>query len=114
MIFNRDGSVDRNYSINRMIETGKLHLFCRGQSIASSKNLKNLIEDGNNHRIDQSKKKYKIEYNPKPIPTNQFDWDWWHEDFDGAIDSVDDRCGTAPSRIQCLKRIEEIEVCPHI
>lgn len=41
---------------------------------------------------------YWIAFNPKPVPASLgVDWDWWHDDYDGAPDSNDDRCGCAAS-----------------
>lgn len=50
-----------------------------------------------------------ILYNPKPIPDRRHDYDWWHEDYDGAPDSRDIRCGTAESAEDARRQIEEIE-----
>jgi len=49
---------------------------------------------------------YRIEYNPKPIPTRAHDWDWTHEDYDGPGDS---RCGTSPSIEAAKVAIDECE-----
>ena len=46
-------------------------------------------------------KNYVITYNPKPVPCRQFDYDFVHEDFDGAPDSEDIRCGTGESVVDC-------------
>ncbi len=53
-------------------------------------------------------KNYKISYNPKPIPTSVFDWDWQADGFDGAIDSQDDRAGTGSSVDDCKRQIDEL------
>ena len=45
--------------------------------------------------------------NPKPIPTEAFDWDWSHADYDGAPDAHDHRCGHAASREEAEEAIEE-------
>lgn len=42
-------------------------------------------------------KGYTIYYDPKPIPTDKMDWSWYHQDFDGAPDSNDRRCGASAS-----------------
>ncbi len=37
---------------------------------------------------------YWISYNPKPVPASMgVDWDWRHEDYDGAPDGNDRRAG---------------------
>ncbi|HEY9219508.1 MAG TPA: hypothetical protein VIO94_15785 [Phenylobacterium sp.] len=38
-----------------------------------------------------------IDYDPPPIPTRNCDWQFWHDDFDGAPDGNDNRCGSAAS-----------------
>lgn len=38
-----------------------------------------------------------ITYDPPPIPTRAYDWQWMHDDYDGAPDSVDDRAGRSAS-----------------
>ena len=52
---------------------------------------------------------YKIEYNPKPIPDRSFDWDYVHEDYDGAPDGGDDRCGAVASFEAAILAINELE-----
>lgn len=42
-------------------------------------------------------------------PSPAFDWDWWHEDFDGAEDAGDHRCGSAASLPDCIEAIHEWE-----
>ena len=49
---------------------------------------------------------YTISYKPKPIPTNKFDYDFVHDDFDGATDSSDDRCGNAESIEDAIEQID--------
>lgn len=34
-----------------------------------------------------------ITYEPPPIPVRSMDWQWAHEDYDGAPDSYDGRFG---------------------
>lgn len=46
-----------------------------------------------------------IEYNPKPIPCRDFDWDFWHDDYDGT----NGLCGTAESEAEARQQIEEQE-----
>ena len=55
-----------------------------------------------------------IEYSPKPIPVRTFDYDFAHEDFDGAPlntgeSSFDKRCGNGESVLDCIEKIKEIE-----
>lgn len=38
-----------------------------------------------------------ITYDPPPIPVRTCDWQFWHDDYDGAPDAGDSRCGHAPS-----------------
>ena len=40
---------------------------------------------------------FTIEYNPPPIPVRCCDWQFWHDDYDGAEDANDNRCGSAAS-----------------
>lgn len=42
-------------------------------------------------KIDVYYKGWGIKYNPKPIPTNIYDFDVVHEDYDGAPDANDNR-----------------------
>ena len=51
---------------------------------------------------------WEIEYNPKPIPSRQFDYDWAHIDYCGARDSGDARCGTSESVEDAVYQINEI------
>jgi hypothetical protein len=51
---------------------------------------------------------YWIEYNPKPIPAScGVDWDWHHDDFDGAPDGNDNRCGCSASLDAAKTDIDE-------
>ncbi len=52
---------------------------------------------------------YTIRHNPKPIPLRDHDFDFWHDDYDGAPDGNDPRCGTAESVEACKTAIDEIE-----
>ena len=45
-----------------------------------------------------------IEYNPKPIPLRQFDYDFWHDD----IDIGNNLHGYGSSEADCLNQITEI------
>jgi hypothetical protein len=49
---------------------------------------------------------YNIAHNPKPIPVRQFDWDFWHDDYDGEGDN---RCGSASSEDDAKLMIDDIE-----
>lgn len=45
-----------------------------------------------------------------PIPCwREFAWSYVHDDFDGAPDGNDNRCGHAASPEACLSEIEELE-----
>lgn len=50
-----------------------------------------------------------IEYNPPPIPTRACDWQFWHDDFDGAPDANDNRSGSAASLEDAKMEIDMIE-----
>ena len=52
---------------------------------------------------------YHIWLDPPPIPTRAFDWTFAHEDYDGAPDSGDTRCGFASSIADAVRQIDEIE-----
>ncbi len=45
-----------------------------------------------------------IEFNPKPIPDRQFDYDFYHEDHDGE----NGLCGTAKDIEDAVNQINEI------
>ncbi len=38
-----------------------------------------------------------ITYDPPPIPTRAYDWQWMSDDYDGAPDSQDTRAGRSAS-----------------
>ena len=48
---------------------------------------------------------FKFNYLPKPIPSKFFDYDFYHEDYDGPGDP---RCGNGESIEDCKARIDEI------
>jgi hypothetical protein len=48
-----------------------------------------------------------IDHNPPPIPFRNCDWQFWHDDYDGAEDACDDRCGTAASLVDAMVAIDE-------
>ena len=49
-----------------------------------------------------------IEKNMKPIPDRRHDYDFWHDDYDGADDG-NGLCGTAGSIVDAMEQIAEIE-----
>jgi hypothetical protein len=51
---------------------------------------------------------YIIKYDPKPIPDRGFDWDYYHEDYDGAPDSGDRRCGAVATMADAKDMIDEL------
>jgi hypothetical protein len=54
---------------------------------------------------------YTISHWAKPIPATSFDYDFSHEDYDGAPDSGDRRCGSGASVEDCKEQIDEIIEC---
>jgi hypothetical protein len=50
-----------------------------------------------------------IEHNPPPIPMRNCDWQFWHDDYDGAPDANDNRCGAAASLEEAKMEIDFIE-----
>lgn len=52
---------------------------------------------------------YTIEHDPPPIPTRNCDYQFWHDDYDGAEDSNDRRCGYAASVEDCKAEIDWLE-----
>jgi len=52
---------------------------------------------------------YVITYDPPPIPDRRWDWQFQHEQFDGAEDSRDNRYGQAASLTDCFCAIDEVE-----
>lgn len=52
---------------------------------------------------------YQIYYHAKPIPDRRWDYDFVHEEYDGAPDAHDERHGNAGSIGECIDRIDEIE-----
>lgn len=49
-----------------------------------------------------------VQYNPKPIPIRDFDYDFWHDDHD--IGGEIKLCGCAKSIDDAIEQINEIEV----
>lgn len=52
---------------------------------------------------------WRISYEPKPIPTTACDFDWWHDDFDGAPDAGDGRHGAEGTLEAAIDAIHEWE-----
>lgn len=50
-----------------------------------------------------------VSYDPPPIGVRCCDWQFHHDDFDGAEDSGDSRCGSAGSLGEALAEIDERE-----
>lgn len=53
-------------------------------------------------------REFTIDYVPKPVPTTAFDWLYAADDYDGAPDSGDRRCGFAGSEEQAKAAIDEL------
>lgn len=51
-------------------------------------------------------RRYEISYWAKPVPTRVWDWDFSHEDYDGAPDSGDHRVGAARSLAEAKEQID--------
>jgi hypothetical protein len=51
-----------------------------------------------------------ITFDPKPISSRSFDYDFYHQDYDGALDGDDIRCGNACSIEDAKIQIDEIEI----
>jgi hypothetical protein len=52
---------------------------------------------------------WEIAYNPPPIPTRAFDWQYSHKDFDGAEDACDNRHGAEPTLGAVFDTIDDYE-----
>lgn len=69
------------------------------------------------HAIEQGKHgvtiygPWRIYFDPPPIPTRNCDWHWVHDDFDGAPDSGDNRCGSCASFADALSECDECDEC---
>lgn len=73
-------------------------------------------------RFDEARKStrylsgWNIYYDPPPIPTRQFDWHFYHDNYDGAPNwggdddpgPTDWRCGRAASLEDCKKEIDNL------
>lgn len=53
-------------------------------------------------------KGYSITYWAKPMGDRRYDYDYQHEDYDGAPDGDDNRCGSAASVEECKAEIDEL------
>lgn len=51
-------------------------------------------------------RQFRIGYDPPPIPVRDFDWYFVHEDYDGAPDSGDSRCGYAASKLAAMGEVD--------
>lgn len=51
---------------------------------------------------------YHIYYDPPPIGVRSCDWQFYHDDYDGA-DGGDGRRGCGPSEEDCRAQIDDIE-----
>lgn len=49
-----------------------------------------------------------VEYNQKPMPDRRHDYDYWHDDYDGAPDG-NGLCGTADSVEAAIAEIGELD-----
>lgn len=52
---------------------------------------------------------WEISYDPPPIPSRNFDWQFSHKDFDGAPDACDNRYGAAASLLEAMTEIDDRE-----
>jgi len=50
---------------------------------------------------------WNIERNLKPIPCRLYDYDLWHDDYDGATDGDDDRYDFSESEDSAKKLIDD-------
>lgn len=57
--------------------------------------------------IDKLPEGWNISYNPKPIPNRSFDYDFYHDDYDGE----NGLCGNAASVEDAIEQIKEISTC---
>lgn len=54
----------------------------------------------------ESYRDWQIAYDPPPIPARTCDWQFWHNDYDGAPDANDNRSGHAPTLEQAKAEID--------
>jgi len=48
-----------------------------------------------------------ITFDPPPIPTRAYDWQWMSDDYDGAPDSTDTRAGRSASLEEAKADVDE-------
>ncbi len=48
-----------------------------------------------------------VRFNPKPMPDRSHDYDFWHEDYDGA-DGGNGLSGTASSHLDAVNQINDV------
>ena len=48
-----------------------------------------------------------ITYDPPPITTRAYDWQWMSDDYDGAPDSTDDRAGRSASLAEAKADVDQ-------
>lgn len=53
--------------------------------------------------------RWRIYCEPPPIPSWGGDWQFVHDDYDGAPDAHDSRCGSAASVADAILQIRELE-----
>ena len=52
---------------------------------------------------------WRIHYDPPPIPARCWDWQWAHDDYDGAEDAGDSRSGACATFADALNECDEWE-----
>ncbi|MCW2763368.1 MAG: hypothetical protein JWR85_3569 [Marmoricola sp.] len=52
---------------------------------------------------------WRIYFDPPPIPVRNCDWQYHHDDFDGAEDSNDNRAGSCASFADALNECDAVE-----
>ncbi len=57
---------------------------------------------------DYSYRNYEVKFDPAVV-SYFVEWSFCHEDYDGAPDANDDRCGFADTAAECFKIIDELE-----
>lgn len=59
---------------------------------------------------DVSYRGWHVRHDPPPIPVRNCDWQFWHDDFDGAPDANDNRSGSAASLEAAKSEIDAWEL----
>lgn len=59
-------------------------------------------------KADQRYRECTIRYDPLVYCARETFWRWSHDDYDGAPDSRDRRCGMASSPEECRAQIDEV------